>query len=116
MREAHFIMALGPEGGKTMSEIAKAMSVTQGAISQIAGRLEKKGYLLRRQNSENRRQIMALLTEKGKSFYQQHLEFDSSEFAKMDRDYLSRFSKEELDTILEYERQMAIIFSNGKTD
>ena len=45
MREAHFVIAIGPGEGRTMSEIAREMNVTQGAVSQIASRLEKKGYV-----------------------------------------------------------------------
>ena len=53
MREAHFVIAIGPGEGRTMSEIAREMNVTQGAVSQIASRLEKKGYVCRRKNEEN---------------------------------------------------------------
>ena len=52
MREAHFVIAIGPGEGRTMSEIAREMNVTQGAVSQIASRLEKKGYVCRRKNEE----------------------------------------------------------------
>ena len=36
------MIAIGPGEGRTMSEIAREMNVTQGAVSQIASRLEKK--------------------------------------------------------------------------
>ena len=32
MREAHFVIAIGPGEGRTMSEIAREMNVTQGAV------------------------------------------------------------------------------------
>jgi len=38
MREAHFVIAIGPGEGRTMSEIAREMNVTQGAVSQIVWR------------------------------------------------------------------------------
>lgn len=111
MREAHLIMAVGTGEGRTMSELAAEMNVTHGAVSQTAGRLEKKGYLLRRRDEGDRRQIVAVLTEKGREFYARHLEYDSREFAGMDRDYLHRFSEKELRLILEYERLMSVIFA-----
>ena len=40
MREMHFVMAVGPSQSPTMSEIAKRLDVTHGAVSQIAARLE----------------------------------------------------------------------------
>lgn len=113
MREAHFILALGPGEGKAMSELARVLSVTKGAVSQTAGRLEKKGCILRRPDPGNRRLVIAVLTEKGEEFYQRHLEFDRAEYAKMDRDYLSRFSEEELRLILEYEERMTALFAEA---
>ena len=52
MREAHFVIAIGPGEGRTMSEIAREMNVTQGAVSRshhvwrrkdtsVAGRMKK---------------------------------------------------------------------------
>lgn len=113
MREAHFIVAVGLGEGKTMSEMAEAMSVTHGAVSQIATRLEKKGYILRRQDANDRRQIVVALTEKGKAFYHEHLEYDRTEFALIDRDYLSRFTDDELRLFLEYETIMARHFAQS---
>jgi len=106
MREAHCIIVIGPGEGKTMSQIAQELSVTHGAVSQIAGRLEKKGYLLRQKDPANRRQTIAKLTPLGEAFYQQHLHYDSQEFAAIDQKYLSIFSLEQLQQILDYEKRM----------
>lgn len=106
MREAHCIIAIGLGEGKTMSQIAQELSVTHGAVSQIAGRLEKKGYLQRQKDPANRRQTIAKLTPLGEAFYRQHLHYDSQEFAAIDRQYLSIFSLEQLRQILNYEERM----------
>jgi len=115
MREAHFITAVEPGEGKIMSEIAEALSVTHGAVSQIAGRLEKKGYILRKRDSSNHRQIVAVLTPKGEDFYQRHIQFDSAKFAAMDQQYLSCFTNEQLKLILDYETRMCAIFTKKET-
>lgn len=104
IREVHFVMAVQPGEGRTMSKIAQELQVTQGAASQIAARLEKKGYILRRRNPENYRQIIAVLTEKGEQLYQRHRLYDQMEYQKADELFFSRFSEEELRTFLEYER------------
>lgn len=109
MREAHFITQIGPDKGMTMSEIAEAMAVTQGAVSQTASRLEKKGYIVREADPANRRKIRAKLTEKGVEFYHSHMAYDSASFERMDQDYLKLFSMEELKLILEYEKLMVKI-------
>lgn len=113
MREAHFLMVIGPGPGKPMSEVASALSVTNGAVSQIAGRLEKKGYLIRLRCPDNYRRILAVLTEKGEAFYRKHLEFDRQKYADLDAQYLSRFSDEELDLILRYEQTMTRLFGEA---
>lgn len=116
MREAHFIMAVGPGEGMTMSEVARVLSVTHGAVSQTAARLEKKGYLLRMRDPSNRRQIVAALTPQGEEFFHRHLQYDSAHFADMDRHYLSRFTDDELRMIRDYEALMYTIFTKKQTE
>ncbi len=47
MREVHFVIELGAMGTPTMSEMAQRLNVTQGAVTQMAARMEKKGYVTR---------------------------------------------------------------------
>jgi len=115
MREAHFIVAVGPGEGITMSEIAEKLFVTLGAVSQTAGRLEKKGYILRKRDPGNHRQIVAVLTPKGETFYQQHLRYDSVQFATLDANYFSRFTEEQLCLIRDYEALMYTAFTKDST-
>ncbi|MCD8196159.1 MAG: MarR family transcriptional regulator [Lachnospiraceae bacterium] len=111
MREAHFMLAVKPDDGATMSEIAEALAVSHGAVSQIAARLEKKGYITRSKNPSNRREIIVTLTDKGKAFYWDHLKYDRNEYAKLDQDYLSQFTDEELGMIRDYESLMCKWFA-----
>lgn len=115
MREAHFIVAVGPGEGITMSEIAEKLFVTLGAVSQTAGRLEKKGYILRKRDPGNHRQIVAMLTPKGEAFYQQHLQYDRVQFASLDANYFSRFTEEQLCLIRDYEALMYAAFTKDRT-
>lgn len=116
MREAHFVMAIGPGEGRTMSEIAQIMNVTQGAVSQTAARLEKKGYIRREKNAANRRQIIALLTEKGERFYAEHEKYDERTFAHLDEVYLHRFRDEELQMLIDYEAAIQKMLCDGRSD
>ena len=74
-------MAVGPEGGLTMGELASRMGITQGAVSQLAARLERKGYLLRSKSAQDRRQTVATLTEKGKRLCAEHIAYDVESFS-----------------------------------
>lgn len=103
MREAHFIMAIGSRGETTMSEIAQELDVTQGAVSQTAARLEKKGYIRREKCPTNRRQTIAVLTEKGEAFYAEHQKYDLELYAYSDEIFFSKYSDEQLRMFIEYE-------------
>lgn len=111
MREAHFIMAVGPGNGKAISEITAEMGVTPGAVSQIASRLEKKGYILRRRSTENYRQIIVSLTPQGEQAYRKHDQYDLEHFATLDDDLCSQFSEAELRKFCEYEKAFYTYFT-----
>jgi DNA-binding MarR family transcriptional regulator len=56
-------------GGDLSGEkIRNELSVTKPAVSQMLSCLEKKGFLTREINKENRRRIVLSLTEKGAEF------------------------------------------------
>lgn len=112
MREAHFLIAIGPGEGKTMSEIAQKLDVTQGAISQTAARLEKKGYIRRQKCPSNRRLTIARLTEKGEAFYAEHRKYDKNMFARLDSLCFSRYSDEELRMLVDYEKAVWQVILN----
>lgn len=113
MREAHFVMAIGPGEGRTMSEIAQKLDVTQGAVSQTAARLEKKGYIQRLKYPANRRQTIAVLTEKGERFYTEHEKYDRQTFSDADRIFFHKFSDDQLRLLIEYETAMQDMLLHG---
>lgn len=112
MREAHFLIAIGPGEGKTMSEIAQELDVTQGAVSQTAARLEKKGYIQRQKCPSNRRLTIARLTEKGEAFYAEHRKYDKKTFVLLDRLCFSQYSDEALRMLIDYEKSVWQVISS----
>ncbi|GIN87425.1 hypothetical protein J6TS2_38110 [Heyndrickxia sporothermodurans] len=57
------------ESGLTVTQLAKLMKISSSAVSQIVSKLEKKKYLSRTINLENRREIIVQLDEKGHDYY-----------------------------------------------
>lgn len=110
MREAHFITAILPGEAKTMSAVAETLAVTQGAASQTAARLEKKGYILRFRSPEDRRIVLVSLTEKGEEFYRDHVEYDTQRFREIEEKVTARYTNEELEMLLDYEERMTSLF------
>ncbi len=111
MREVHFVMEVGGMRTPTMGEVAQRLNVTQGAVTQMATRLEKKGYVIRSKDTRDRRMTTISLTEKGQILREEHIEYDKEEFDTVSK-LLIEFSEEELVKLIEYERIMCEIFTN----
>lgn len=115
MREVHFVSAASPDSLVSIADIAQKLEVTPGAVSQLASRLEKKGYITRQQNDSDRRQTLVALTEIGKALYEHHAAFDFArikEFSNM----LEQFSEEDLLKFQTYEEICYCAFLTKKSD
>ena len=109
MREVHFVVALGTEEQATMSEMADRLHVTRGAVTQIANRLEKKGYIVRLKASDDKRQTTVSLTEKGKILSAEHITYDQQKFLALS-ERLREFSDEDLAKFIRYEHLIRELF------
>jgi DNA-binding MarR family transcriptional regulator len=76
----------------TVNEIAEAFSMTASAASQLIKKLEKKKYVRRDINEENRREIIVSLGEAGKDYIQK---IDKFEFRLVHK-YYSQLDREDL--------------------
>jgi DNA-binding MarR family transcriptional regulator len=81
------------EHGEDLSgeKIKNELSVTKPAVSQMIASLEKKGFLTREINKENRRCIILSLTEKGTTFIEKTQEKTEKRLAEI----ISRFGENE---------------------
>ena len=109
MREVHFAVLIGELGTPTMGELALRMGVTQGAVTQLACRLETKGYVERRKDMEDKRVTIISLTEKGQKLCDRHIEYDRKEFGELSK-YFEEFSDEDLKKLMKYEQIVSTIF------
>ena len=76
--EMHIIEAIGIEREKTMSEIANELDITVGTLTTAINRLIKKEYVERRRIEEDRRVVLVMLTDNGKSAFESHAKFHSN--------------------------------------
>jgi len=65
--EIHMIQEIKNSNGSHISEIARNLDVTRGAVSQIIMKLEKKGFVRKEMDSENKLKLVPVLTEKGET-------------------------------------------------
>ena len=73
--DMHVIEAIGLEGGRNMSSVAKDLSVTVGTLTIAVNNLVKKSYVRRNRSEKDRRVVLISLTAKGKSAYLHHKKF-----------------------------------------
>ena len=70
--EIHMIKFIKENQGLHITRIAEKMGITKGAVSQTIGRLDKKGFLIKKKSSENYSKLIMKLTDKGEIAYINH--------------------------------------------
>ncbi|MDO4339095.1 MAG: MarR family transcriptional regulator [Eubacteriales bacterium] len=75
VKDMHIIEAIGMNESKSMSVVAKAISVTVGTLTIAVNNLVKKGYVRRVRSEEDRRVVLISLSEKGEKAYLHHKTF-----------------------------------------
>ena len=75
VNDMHILEAIGMDGSKSMSVIAKLVGVTVGTLTIAMNSLVKKGYVIRTRSETDRRVVLVSLSEKGKAAYTYHEAF-----------------------------------------
>jgi DNA-binding MarR family transcriptional regulator len=75
MNEVHLMEAIERFGSPTMAQVSQSMMVTPGTLSTSIKRMEKKGYVTRRQNKTDRRVYHLSITPKANQILAIHKEF-----------------------------------------
>ena len=102
--DMHVIEAVGVDRPKSMSSVARALSVTVGTLTIAMNSLVKKGYVCRQRSSEDRRVVLVSLTERGRKAYEHHKKFHEQMIQAM-LDGLSQKETETLVTALTHLRE-----------
>lgn len=100
MREMHVIEAVceaAESKRNTASEIAGSQNITAGTLTATISNLEKKGFVIRRQDQKDKRVVRIFPTENGKTANEIHQSFHHSMvsdiMAVLDGDELKVFVK-----------------------
>ena len=75
VNDMHILEAVGTEEPRSMSSVAKSLSVTVGTLTIAMNNLVKKGYVNRARSEEDRRVVLISLSEKGEKAYYHHQKF-----------------------------------------
>ena len=88
-------------------KIAEQMQMTRGAISKMTKKLLAKGLIEKYTLETNKKEVYFKLTERGKVLFKEH-EKRHKQWEKRDMQFLSRYSKEETDTILKFMQEFNV--------
>ena len=94
--ELHVLREIGTGKTKTMSQVAEGLKISVGALTTAVSKLEKKGLVVRKRNTEDKRIVHISLTKGGIENFKMHDKFHK----KMVEAALSSLSDEEQDILL----------------
>ena len=78
----------------TANELSERLSLSPSSVSQLLNRLEAGKYLKREINVNNRREVIVILGDEGKSLFKEYEKIDESIIEK----YYSEFTIDEVKT------------------
>ncbi|WKY43689.1 MarR family transcriptional regulator [Eubacteriaceae bacterium ES2] len=81
--EIHALEALNKNSGQSISELARTLGITRGAVQKLSVKLEEKGYLRRTASVIDSRTICLELTEQGQSAGHGHRTFHKKMMAEV---------------------------------
>ncbi len=70
--ERHMIDQIGDNPRMNLTEFARSVGVTKGAISQVVKKLEGKGVIRRYKEIDNDKEVFIELTDLGRDIYEKH--------------------------------------------
>jgi len=73
--EIHLIEVVGQKEGLSVTDLAKRLGITKGAVSQTLKKLDGKGLIVKEPDPTNTSRITVSLSTKGKVAYYSHLQW-----------------------------------------
>lgn len=81
--EIHNIEIIGRNPGINITNLAKKLGVTKGAVSQIVNKLERKNLVEKFRDSDNEKEIMLRLQKKGEIAFNGHENFHAKFYSEI---------------------------------
>lgn len=84
--QMHTVEVIGHHQDMRMKELAERLGVTTGTLTVGVDKLEKMGLVERKPHEKDRRSWLIVLTDEGKSMYEQHHKFHQEFTNEISRD------------------------------
>jgi MarR family 2-MHQ and catechol resistance regulon transcriptional repressor len=102
VQEAHALLSIGTGGRMAMSEIAGRLQLSLSSMTAVIDKLEKKKFVLRGRQKEDRRVVEVRLTRAGRKFY----DFVEEAHVRFTASFLETLSAGEQDMLLKLFRKI----------
>ncbi len=114
--EVHTLDAIGANAGTNLTTLAKILGVTRGALSKIAVKQEKQGFIRRYRYLNNQKDIFLQLTASGEAVFAGHKKYHEKREARLYKKY-NDIPDEKALTILQFLRdyynELEILLKSG---
>ncbi len=97
--EIHTIQAIGNNSGINVTELSKRLGITKGGVSQMISKLKERGFINKVRSMENDKEVLLILTPKGKNAYNGHEKFHSDMYLDF-INYMDDISQEQIDVFI----------------
>lgn len=94
--EAHILKDIESIPKISASDLSKKWNISPSFVSQNISKLEKKGFISRELNEQNKRYYILNITEKGKLFNKAHEKYDVESIILTNKKLLEKYSNEEI--------------------
>jgi DNA-binding MarR family transcriptional regulator len=98
--EIHTIDCIGRNSGINVTNLAEKLGVTKGAVSQMVNKLKKRDLVTKLKDSENDRDVILLLSKKGKMAFGGHIKFHMDMYNDIMR-LIENISTNEINSFME---------------
>lgn len=99
--EIHMIEMIGDNENSSVTDIAKLLGITKGAVSQSLKRLESKEICIKKTDPDNLSRAIVMLTSKGHAVYWAHKHWHEKLDGGFSK-YFNELENEKADIIIEF--------------
>ena len=112
--ERHLIDQIGDHPEMNITELARYLGVTKGAISQTVKKLEDKGVVTRYKGVENEKEVFLEFSDIGRKVYKKHKEVHKESIIPLYEE-LEKYSDDKVYFMVEMFRWMDSFLDDSKT-
>jgi DNA-binding MarR family transcriptional regulator len=111
--ERHMLDRIGDTTDLNITELARSVGVTKGAISQVIKKLENKGLVRKFKKGSSDKEVFVELTDDGKRIHDERTKLNAETLIPLDEE-LSRYSDNEIALLISFFKWLDNFMDNSR--